>query len=183
MNLSHIRRAVLAAACGAWLCAPAHAADWQPNGVFVQGGAGEHIRAVTVGALWPWDWRHVERGEWTATTEVFASRWQADAFGGGHAGFTQVGISPMLRMRFTQGRSPWFVEVGIGLTLLDKDYRTPHRDFSTRFNFIDTLGVGRSFGERWQHELSLRYTHISNADIKKPNPGEDLLQLRYTARF
>lgn len=183
MNLSHIRRSVLVALLGAGLCGGAQAADFRPAGAFVQGGVGEHVGALTVGAFWPWDWRHVERGEWTATTEVFASRWRADGFGGGHAGFTQVGISPVLRMRFTQGRSPWFVEVGIGVTLLDKDYRTPNTEFSTRFNFIDTLGVGRSFGEHRQHELSLRYTHISNADIRKPNPGEDFLQLRYTARF
>ena len=183
MNLSHTLRASLAAALGGLLCQAAAAADWRPAGAFIQGGVGEHAQSVTVGAIWPWEWRRVARGEWTAQTEVFVSHWRGDAFGGGSQGFTQVGITPMLRLRFDEGRSPWFVEAGIGLTLLDKDYRTPHRQFSTRFNFIDTLAVGRNFGARGEHELSLRAVHVSNADIKKPNPGEDFLQLRYATRF
>jgi lipid A 3-O-deacylase len=184
MNLSHILRASLVAGLGGLVCHSAAALDWRPAGVFVQGGAGERAQSVTVGAIWPWEWRRMARGgEWSAQTEVFVSHWRADAYDGGSQGFTQVGITPMLRLRFDQGRSPWFVEGGIGLTLLDKEYRTPPRQFSTRFNFIDSIAVGRNFGTRGEHELSLRVVHVSNADIKKPNPGEDFLLLRYAMRF
>ena len=66
---------------------------------------------------------------------------------------------------------------------MDKIYRTPEKQFSTSGNFHDMLGIGRSFGANRDRELSLRYVHFSNADIKKPNPGTDFLQLRYAVKF
>jgi hypothetical protein len=67
--------------------------------------------------------------------------------------------------------------------MTDKPYRTPAKEFGTRFNFVDTAGVGRSFGAQRKHELGLRLVHMSNAGIKEPNPGENFLQLRYAASF
>ena len=32
-------------------------------------------------------------------------------------------------------------------------------------------------------KLSLRYAHFSNASIKTPNPGLDIVELGYTYRF
>lgn len=94
-----------------------------------------------------------------------------------------LGLVPLLRYRFGQGRSGWFIEAGIGVSLMDPIYRTSEKQFSTRFNFVDVAGVGRSFGSRRERELSLRIAHVSNADIKKPNPGENFLQLRYAVLF
>ena len=95
----------------------------------------------------------------------------------------QVGLVPLVRWRPDEGRSPWFVEGGIGLSWLDGDLRTPERTFSTRLNFSDNLGIGRSFGARGEQELSLRWQHTSNAGIRKPNPGQDLLLVRYAHAF
>jgi lipid A 3-O-deacylase len=183
MTRSPWRRALCAALCASASMA-AHALDLRPGGAFVQAGSGERAQCTTAGVIWPWAWKHDGwGGQWTAATEAFVSHWRAGAYDGGHQGFTQVGLVPMFRLRFDEGRSAWFVEGGIGITVLDKHYRTPERQFSTRFNFIDSIAVGRNFGDRHQHELSLRAVHVSNADIKRPNPGEDFLQLRYTARF
>jgi lipid A 3-O-deacylase len=177
-----LRAAALAS--GVWACGGAQALDLRPTAAFIQGGLGEHALCTTAGVIWPWQWkRQGWGGEWSASTEAYISHWHADAFGGGRQGFTQVGLVPMLRLRFDEGRSAWFIEGGIGVTWMDKMYRTPHRQFSTRFNFIDSLAVGRNFGEQGQHELSLRAVHVSNAGIKHPNPGEDFLQLRYALRF
>ena len=62
-------------------------------------------------------------------------------------------------------------------------YETDRKRFSTTFNFGDHLAVGRNFGQRSEHELSLRLQHFSNGGIKHPNPGEDFIQLRYAYRF
>ena len=183
VTLTTVRR-TLCAVLFASGCVAARALDLRPGGVFIQGGTGERAQCTTAGVIWPWAWKHDGwGGQWSAATEAFVSHWRAGAYDGGHQGFTQVGLVPMFRLRFDQGRSPWFVEAGIGLTLLDKDYRTPERQFSTRFNFIDSIAVGRNFGDRGEHELSLRVVHVSNADIKRPNPGEDFVQLRYAMRF
>ena len=65
---------------------------------------------------------------------------------GGRHTLTQLGLVPVWRLRFDQGRSDWFVEAGIGVSVLDKQYQIPGKRFGTEFNFHDTVGVGRSFG-------------------------------------
>lgn len=81
-------------------------------------------------------------------------------------------VVPLLRYRFSRGQSPWFAEAGIGLSVMNPVYQSAHKQFSTHFNFVDVLGLGRSFGEGQRHEMGLRLTHISNGGIKHPNPGE-----------
>ena len=66
---------------------------------------------------------------------------------------------------------------------MDVMYRTADKQFSTHCNFASVAAVGRSFGPQRRQELSLRFFHVSNADLKKPNPGENFLQLRYAAMF
>ena len=38
-------------------------------------------------------------------------------------------------------------------------------------------------GDEHQHELGIRWVHVSNGGLKEPNPGQDFLQLRYVSRF
>ena len=47
--------------------------------------------------------------------------------------------------------------------------------------FSDNLAVGHTLGSG--HELSLRLLHVSNGAAKKPNPGQNLLQLRYAFSY
>ena len=160
------------------------AADLRPAAAFIEGGlARQGGYSVTAGVVWPWSWRR-EFGSTEATglTEAFVSNWSGRG-ATERRGFTQVGLLPLVRLRLDGGRSPWFIEGGIGLTVMDRLYRTQNKEFSTKFNFIDVAGVGRSFGADRRRELSLRISHISNAGIKEPNPGENFLQLRYAVKF
>lgn len=165
--------------------APAQAADFRPDALAVQAGAGASGTATAgVGLVWDWDLERLRRkAEITAHTELLLNHLRADDFGGGSQGFTQVVVLPSLRMRLDRGQSPWFLELGIGASWMDKLLVTPHKTFSTQWNFYDVVGVGYSLDDQRRHELGLRWVHISNAGIKKPNPGQDLLQLRYVARF
>jgi lipid A 3-O-deacylase len=169
---------------GATLALSSMAADLRPGGVFVEGGEGEHgLHAASLGLVWPWSWHHATAsGVWSGYTEAYLSRWRAKA-GGGRADFDHVGVAPLLRYRGANGASPWFAEGGIGLIYMDRLFTTPDKRFSTRLNFADTLGIGRDFGERRQHEVTLRLTHFSNGGMKHPNPGENLLRLKYAYRF
>lgn len=159
---------------------------WAPSTAFIaEGGVSEHgTYSLTAGVSWPVDWHFMsQRAEWGLYVEGFVSHWSAKQAEGGRAGFTQLGVVPIFRWRFDQGRSPWFAELGVGVSYLDRLYTTERKRFSTRFNFYDTLGAGRSFGERREHELSLRFAHVSNGGIRKPNPGENFVQLRYARHF
>lgn len=165
--------------------APAAAQDWRPASFFVQGGSGEHdVGAASAGMQWPWAWRTAALGgEFSVRTELFGSVWRAHAVGGGRDSFYQLGLVPLLRYRFAEGRSAWFLEGGIGLSVTDKRFVTRDKVFGSTWNFSDNLAVGRSFGEQGRQEVSLRLQHTSNAGLKKPNPGLNLVMLRYASAF
>lgn len=179
-----LRLAALSLAAGGLLSAgAAQAQGLKPPSVFVQGGAGAHsLYSFSGGAAWPWDWKS-SGGGWTGYTELLAGFWTAKAVGDGHDTFAHVALSPIFRYRFDSGNSPVFFEGGIGLSLTSPKYITPSKTFSTQFNFADTIGVGYSFGQNWNQAVTLRLQHISNGGIKKPNPGEEFLQLRYTWQY
>lgn len=176
-------RHVLTLLAGA-LLAPAALADLRPQGMFMEAGAGRgSARELAVGAVWPWSWRReLAGGRLEGLTEAYVSYWRARD-GAARPGFTHVGVVPLLRYRFEQGRSPWFVEGGIGLTAMDRIYHAGDKQFSTRLNFTDVLGAGRNFGEGGRHEVSLRATHFSNGGLKQPNPGMNFVRLRYGLMF
>jgi hypothetical protein len=160
-------------------------ADWRPDGGFVElGGAAHGTHAITAGVDWLGSWRKDGLGsELTGRMELFASHWAWDARLGGRTSSTLVGVVPLARLRFDHGRSPWFAEGGIGLAVADRRYVTPQKIFSTSWNFYDVLALGYSFGAQRNQEVSLRFTHTSNAGIKQPNPGENFVQLRWATRF
>lgn len=178
------QRLLASAAAVAALSCNVHAMDLMPHGAFVVGGvAARGTDTLSAGVIWPWAWRkEAGGGELSALTEGYVSYWKARATVGRQS-FTQLGLVPLLRYRPNQGRSDWFAEAGIGISTTDRLYNTPNKQFSTRFNFVDTIGVGRSFGAQRQHELGLRVVHMSNGGIKYPNPGENFLQLRYAVMF
>lgn len=158
---------------------------WRPGGVSLQlGESRDGAQMTTLGLQWHSGWRHDWwGGQLGYTTEALLGHWRAAGVRAGHETYTWAAVLPLLRNRADGGRSRWFLEGGIGVSLTDNVYRSAHKQFSTRFNFVDVIGVGYSFGAAREHELGLRVVHISNADIKKPNPGMDSVQLRYARAF
>jgi hypothetical protein len=96
-----------------------------------------------------------------------------------------VSITPVFRYQrdshLSSGVTP-FAEAGIGAQLLS-DVHVGSANVSSAFQFGSLVGFGIGFGERGQYELSYRFTHISNADIKKPNEGLDLHLFRLGYNF
>jgi lipid A 3-O-deacylase len=194
INAPTPRRTRIAAASGlagllALLGPAAHAFDDNTRGIYLDGGHAAHgergdANSTTLGMTIPW-WpgRPVQQGALTGYWDVFVSNWHAPALDNGPRNYAQIGALYTWRYRFGEGSSPWFAEGGIGGSVMDHVYKTPDRSFSTAFQFTELLGVGRSFGENGAHELAVRVQHFSNAGIKKPNPGETFLRVRYTYRF
>ena len=163
----------------------AQAFDWKPDGVAVQAGAGgKGTNMAGVGLVWDWDFQRLRKAQLTAHTELMVNHWRSDAVSGsGSEGLTQLVLLPTLRMRLARGASPWFMELGVGVSWMDQRFATPRKEFGSRWNFYDTIGLGYNFGAAHAHELALRWVHVSNGGLKKPNPGQDFIQLRYVARF
>jgi len=123
-------------------------------------------------------WTHTFGQDWgriDLTVEMGVSYWKArrdepDTM-------WQLSAIPMLRW---WPNDAVYLELGSGPTIANRS-EFAGRDLSTRFQFGSHLGVGILIQK--SHRLGIRYSHYSNAGIKKPNPGLDLLQVAYTYRF
>ncbi len=153
--------------------------------VFLQGGLADDTDMLVVGITWDWPWhRDYALGRLSGYWEMSFGRWDTNHPAlDGSTWVTQFGVTPVLRLQPESWGGRWFIEAGIGANLLLPVYRSSDKRFSTTFNFGDHLAVGRRFGQRAEHEIALRLQHFSNAGIKRPNPGEDFIQLRYSRRF
>ena len=96
-----------------------------------------------------------------------------------------IGLTPVFRMQrdaeLSSGMSP-YAEIGIGPHLLSET-RLGNQQYSTAFQIGSMLGFGLGFGDKGQYELSYRFQHLSNGDIKTPNQGMNLHLLRLGYSF
>lgn len=153
--------------------------------VYVQAGvAREDTQAWIVGTTVPWkQWSApwaggALRGHW----DLYLGQWAADgATGRTHS--TVLGAGAALQWRPAQGHSPWFIEAGTGLNYAKPRFITATKEMGTRLNFASHLAVGYQHGAQQEHEWQLRIQHSSNGSLKKPNPGQNFLQLRYARHF
>jgi hypothetical protein len=183
-----VRRALpllLVAAC-ANADGPDERSRWLPDATFAQLGGNSAADNWTAGVQWEWrrTWHWGASVHATGRWELAAGRWSAlqSWHNDERDWFTQVAFSPVLRL--SDDRLPgWYLDAGIGPTLLLPTYVDRERTFSTQFNFQTQLAGGRVFGAHGQHDLALFFAHVSNAETEQPNPGLNLYALRYTWRF
>lgn len=188
-NMTSCAKALLCAGA-VLLSAGSHAAPGdKAMGIYVDAGttpqSGRSTDSLTLGVTMPVGTNHlVWGGDVSFYGDFFLSGWRAPTPAGNeNDSYTQIGAIANVRYRFAEGRSPWFVEAGLGATVMDHLYRTSNREFSTTFQFTELVGVGLSFGAQREHEVSVRLQHFSNARIKEPNPGENFVRVRYLYRF
>lgn len=164
-----------------------HADPSVSNGIYLQYGAAgskSDTNAYTLGVTKPMDFKRSVWGtEATAYWDLYGTYHVSDNTRGNDYQTWLIGLTPTFRLRFDEGRSNWFVDGGVGVSYTDVLYRSDVKYFSTRFNFGSHLALGYTFGAQREHEVSVRVLHYSNASIKKPNPGENYVQLRYAHSF
>ena len=154
----------------------AHAVD----GVSLEAGTGNQgVHMARAGVQWDWERKWFSDGAWR-----LGGYWDASvgAWNGGPDTVWDFGFTPTFRYERAAGGSP-YVEAGIGLHWLSSVHIASSRDFSSRFQFGDHIGVGFRFGPGGRYDLSLRLQHLSNAGYREPNPGINFLQLRFQLHF
>jgi lipid A 3-O-deacylase len=93
---------------------------------------------------------------------------------------TAISFSPILIYHFKRsGKIKPFVEIGSGFSYFSRK-NVGIRKSATNFQFEDRIGVGFRNGK---HDWTLRYMHYSNANIKKPNDGIDMVMISYGYKF
>lgn len=130
--------------------------------------------AVQTDPLWQ---RQLAHGRVDVVLEASVGQVSAPA-GAGPRHLTHVGLTPFALWWFAPQTA---LEFGIGANLFSGTTIGAKR-ISTAYQFGDSIGVLHRFdGTPWT--VGVRFTHYSNADIKRPNPGQDYLQLRVAYGF
>lgn len=153
--------------------------------LYLQAGVAERdSRSVTIGSTVPMKWKAFWWGyPVTSHWDMSLSMWNSERMEQeGTRNIAVLGLAPVMRLH-SKSQYPWFVEAGLGGYVSNHLYESRDKRFSTAFNFGTHIGVGYFTGMRRENEWSLRLEHFSNASIKKPNPGENFLQLRYARHF
>ena len=89
----------------------------------------------------------------------------------------QIYAVPKLRYWFTDRLS---IDGGVGPSWID-DKKLSTRRFGSNFQFSDHIGI--SYLVTNHVSVGYRFTHISNAGMKKPNPGIDMQQITLSYTF
>jgi hypothetical protein len=159
---------------------------WRPDGTFVQVGGGHSNDSWIMGAQWDWHRRWELGASWLLSGQwnLSAGRmraldnWKND----NDSWYTKIGFMPSVRI-INQRIDRCYLELGTGPVIVTPVYISRERTFSTVFNFENRIAAGVQLGQRRQHDFSVSFDHISNADIEQPNPGLNQYSVRYTLRF
>jgi Lipid A 3-O-deacylase (PagL) len=74
---------------------------------------------------------------------------------------------------------PWgYLEAGFGGYLLSKTINNPETRVPSAFEFGSHIGIGFALAK--DHAVGLALQHLSNAGLKQPNGGIDLVLVQYT---
>lgn len=149
------------------------------GGVSLHYGVGEHYKRYTLNYETAPIWTTAFGGSWgrlDLTPELGASYWTADGSRSpGNA--WQFSAIPMFRWWASER---FYIEAGVGATVFTRT-RFADKNIGSAFQFGDHIGVG--FLLTPNNRIGLRYSHFSNAGIKRPNPGLDTVQVTYTYQF
>ncbi|MGB5261181.1 MAG: acyloxyacyl hydrolase [Gammaproteobacteria bacterium] len=141
--------------------------------------------AYRIGFQNKWERSWFEGGAWFLSGYWDAELGYLETDIGKYNELFDLSVTPVLRLQrdadLSSGMTP-YADAGFGPHLISET-RLGKRDLSSTFQFGLLVGVGVGFGERGQYELSYRFQHISNADIKQPNDGLDLHLLRLGYHF
>ena len=181
-HCSALRLSALAGLLGAGVAtgAAAQSIDWT-----LVGGAATEADVKKLGVIAGWTqpeplWQG-ERWRLKLRHEAVVAAWDVPKA----KDLLELGYSPVFRLQrpLPGVARTFFVEASIGVRLLSHTRVAPDRSLSTAFQFSDMIGMGLQWGREGRSTLGLRYQHISNLGIKRPNPGMDFALLYYTLRF
>lgn len=149
------------------------------GGVSVRAGYASHYSRAEIAWESPslWTYRFAEGyGRLDLVAELGAAYWMAQG-SRSPSRVWQFSAIPFLRWSWNER---YYLEAGVGATVFSRtDFAD--KNLSTAFQFGDHIGVGAYLSDT--SRIGLRFSHFSNAGIKEPNPGLNILQLLYTYRY
>ena len=163
----------------------AHAHVLAIDSVAIEMGVGDRVQIAHLGVQWDWGARWFQSngahlgGYW----DLSLSQWRGTSYRGIKGDtqqITSIGLTPVFRIQ-RDNKKGAYLEGGVGMNLLSDLYDNNNHHLSTRFQFGPNLGIGYVFDNKV--DIGLRYQHYSNASIKQPNDGVDVIAVRTRYAF
>ena len=177
--LRHSTQALIAGAVVSALSFPALADPMSGQGISLRAGPGKHYQRYELAWESPTLWTYKFEGNNSRLdllAEAGASFWNASG-SREPSSVWQLSAAPFVRWSINDA---FYLEAGVSANYFSRT-RFADKHISTKFQFGEHIGVGAYIGEN--SRLGLRYSHFSNAGIKKPNPGLDVIQLLFSHQF
>ncbi|MGI4855359.1 MAG: acyloxyacyl hydrolase [Janthinobacterium lividum] len=167
----------------------AHADDDTGNtfGVQVAYGHADHhsdkVDKYDLGAVWDphLTWWPIGGWHFGLVGEAHAVYWHTN--GNVNSSLEEFGATPVFRFEKSSGAIRPYAEAGVGVRMLTHARISESYTLSSGFQFADMVGVGVKFGGHQQYQIGYRFQHLSNASIKRPNPGIDFHQVYVQYNF
>ena len=172
-------KALFAAAVVSACTLPVAAEPTSGQALSLRVGAGDHYQRYELAwespALWTWKFEG-NNSRFDVLAEVNGSWWNASG-SRQPSSVWQAGAAPFLRWSINDA---FYIEAGVSANYFSRT-RFADKQMSTKFQFGEHLGLGAYIGDN--SRVGLRYSHYSNAGIKRPNEGLDVFQLLYSRQF
>ena len=148
------------------------------DGMALETGHDNRSEMARIAIQWQWSKRWFQGKGWHlgGYWDLSAARWERDPSPDSPSSLAEIGVTPVFRLQ-ADGLRGAYLEGGIGAHLLSST-KLGDKRFGSTFQFGEHLGLGYRFGVRGAYDLSYRYQHLSNADIKDPNDGINFHQIR-----
>jgi lipid A 3-O-deacylase len=183
MFYSYKKNLLVGLAALAWACTTplAHAEDGTQGGIGLHYGFGDRFDRINLQYETPSLWTFGFGGNWgrlDITPEIGVAYWWAHGEDK-PSSVWQFNAIPMFRWWVGSGER-FYLEAGVGPTFFSR-VAFAGKYYSTSFQFGDHVGFGYLLDEH--NRIGVRISHFSNASIKTPNPGMNLIQATYTYQF
>lgn len=156
------------------------------TGIMIGTGEENTIRyKISIDRDWSWSREVVNGWYLTGYWEAGIGYWNGDKGSTGNDSLFAISAIPVFRLQqqgYKEGEVKPYIDLAVGLYLLSRT-SIGDKEISTSFQFGDHVGAGLRFGKRDEFEIGYRFEHISNASIKRPNPGINFHMLRFMYRF
>lgn len=185
--LNGVKPKILIGLAGLAMAGSAPLTQAQTNELGTQGGIGIHLglgdRYTRLGLQYETAslWTHSfggSLGRVDLTPEFGVAYWRAHD-GQQPGSIWQLSATPMFRWWMGESQR-FYVEAGIGPTVFNHT-SFAGKSYSTALQFGDHIGMGYLLDRH--SRIGVRFSHYSNADIKTPNPGMEVIQATYSYQF
>ncbi len=178
MQVKTITRDAIVTALSLMFAALVSISAWAVDGVAVEAGRADRSDMARAALQWRWSARWLQGDAWHVGGywDLSVAQWEREGAPGSRTRLAEIGLTPVFRLQANDLRGA-YLEGGIGAHWLSATELGDKR-FGSRFQFGEHAGFGYRFGTGGEIDLSYRYQHLSNADLREPNDGVNFHQLR-----